>query len=245
MYDVYFPLAIPCLRMHMASVFSQSLRHIWPIRVCPKPWLPWTTPMTGNGFFNASIKMVMTWGWFMALGFPHYHIFHTSQPHPFLGQLPMCVAALRTMSTQFLPAHLWRRCCVITTLGLASQAFYCGNSRVSKKPSPAGNNHHTQQVLASSGQLYIYILCIYIYMYIDIYCIYIYICHDKPVRPVTVTVVGLLLYQVLPSLKAAKASAALTICTSSSDLAPTAIPSPIWNTPGLYGPHFLWWFPFI
>ena len=40
MYDVYFPLAIPCLRMHMASVFSQSLRHIWPIRVCPKPWLP-------------------------------------------------------------------------------------------------------------------------------------------------------------------------------------------------------------
>ena len=57
-------------------------------------------------FFYASIKMVMTWGWFMALGFPHYHIFHTSQPHPFLGQLPMCVAALRTMSTQFLPAHL-------------------------------------------------------------------------------------------------------------------------------------------
>ena len=163
----------------------------------------------------------------MALGFPHYHIFHTSQPHPFLGQLPMCVAALRTISTQFLPAHLSRRCCVITTLGLASQAFYCGNSRVSKKPSPAGNNHHTQQVLASYGQLHIYIYCVYIYICIDIYCIYIYICHGKPVKPVTVTVVGLLLYQVLPSLKAAKASAALTICTSSSDLAPTAIPSPI------------------
>ena len=64
-------------------------------------------------------------------------------------------------------------------------------------------------------------------MYRYILYIHIYICHGKPVKPVTVTVVGLLLYQVLPSLKAAKASAALTICTSSSDLAPTANPSPI------------------
>jgi hypothetical protein len=74
---------------------------------------------------------------------------------------------------------------------------------------------------------YIYIYTVYIYIYMYRYILYIYICHGKPVKPVTVTVVGLLLNQVLPSLKAAKASAALTICTSSSDLAPTAIPSPI------------------